>query len=82
MKKFDRPLSASQWGKVRESYETLVRACAEGHLAVRHWCLALPPDQSESDEAEFDEMTADSPFERCEWKGLAWLDAPQLNSLT
>ncbi len=75
VKKFDRPLTASQWTKIRESYETLVRACAEGRLAVRNWHLALPLDQSEADEAKFAEMTADTPFERCEWNGLAWLDA-------
>lgn len=75
VKRYDRPLTASQWAKIRESYKTLARACGEGTLTVRNWYLALPLDQSESDEVKFAEMTAGSLFERCEWRGLAWLDA-------
>jgi len=75
VKRYDRPLTASQWAKIRESYKTLARACGEGTLTVRNWYLALPLDQSESDEVKFAEMTAGRLFERCEWRGLAWLDA-------
>jgi hypothetical protein len=35
----------------------------------------MPLDQSEADAAKFGLLVASGPFELCEWKGLAWLDA-------
>lgn len=75
VKRYDRSLTASQWRKIKDSYDSLVKAVAEGHLAVRNWYLVMPLDQSDSDAAKFDALIADGPFELCEWKGLAWLDA-------
>lgn len=75
VKRYDRSLTAAQWRKIKESYDKLVEAVAEGHVAVRNWYLVLPLDQSESDAARFAKLVASGPFERCEWKGLAWLDA-------
>lgn len=75
VKRHDKSINTSQWAKVRDSYETLVQAVTDGHLQVRNWYLTLPLDASEKDETRFAELTAGSPFELCEWKGLAWLDA-------
>jgi len=75
VKRYDRSLTAAQWRKIKESYDTLVEAVAEGHVAVRNWYLVMPLDQSETDAAKFAQLVASGPFERCEWKGLAWLDA-------
>jgi hypothetical protein len=75
VKRYDRPLTASQWRKVKQSHDTLVDAVNEGHVAVRNWYLAMPLDESDVDEQKFDGIVAGGPFELCEWKGLAWLDA-------
>lgn len=75
VKRYDRSLTAAQWRKIKESYATLVQAVAEGHVAVRNWYLVMPLDQSEADAAKFAQLVASSPFELCEWKGRAWLDA-------
>lgn len=75
VKRYDRSLTASQWRKVKESYDTLVQAVADGHVAVRNWYLVMPLDASEVDEAKFAELIAGGPFALCEWKGLAWLNA-------
>ena len=75
VKRYDRPLNSSQWRKVKESYDTLVMAVAEGHFAVRNGYLVMPLDESDADSAKFAELVASAPFELCEWKGLAWLDA-------
>lgn len=74
VKRFDRSLTPNQWHQVQDSYDTLVRAAAEGHVAVRNWYLVLPLDATFGDEAKFAALVADGPFEHCEWKGLAWLD--------
>src|SRR6266536_1063495 len=75
VKRYDRSLTAAQWRKIKESYDRLVEAVAEGHVAVLNWYLVMPLDQSEADAAKFAQLVASAPFERCEWKGLAWLDA-------
>ena len=74
VKRYDRSLTPTQWRRVRESYDTLVDAVRQG-LQVRNWYLVLPLDPSEADESKFTALVADGPFEHCEWKGLAWLDA-------
>src|SRR5680860_862317 len=73
VKRYDRSLTAGQWRKVRDSYDALVQAVADGHVTVRNWYLVLPLDASEADEAKFAELVAGGPFALCEWKGLAWL---------
>lgn len=75
VKRYDRSLTSGQWAKIKASYETLVNAVADGHVAVRNWYLVMPLDQSEADAGKFDQLVADGPFELCEWRGLAWLDA-------
>jgi hypothetical protein len=75
VKRYDHPLNAGQWRKVKDSYETLIQAVADGHLSVRNWYLTMPLDASDSDESKFAALTADAPFELCEWRGKAWLDA-------
>jgi hypothetical protein len=75
VKRYDRTPTAPQWGKIKKSYDTLVGAVIAGHVRVRNWYLVLPLDQSSTDEKKFADLVAGGPFERCEWKGLAWLDA-------
>jgi hypothetical protein len=75
VKRYDRSLNSSQWRKIKESYQTLVKAVAEGRFAVRNWYLVMPLDESDADSAKLAALVADAPFELCEWKGLAWLDA-------
>lgn len=75
VKRYDRSLTASQWRKIKDSFDTLVDAVAQGHLAVRKWYLVMPLDESDGDAEKFAQLVADGPFELCEWKGLAWLDA-------
>jgi hypothetical protein len=75
VKRFDRPLTAGQWRKVKDSYDTLVQAVADGHFSVRNWYLTMPLDASDTDELKFADLTKGGPFDLCEWKGLAWLDA-------
>jgi hypothetical protein len=75
VKRYDRTPTASQWSKIKKSYDTLVEAVAAGHFTVRNWYLVMPLDESDTDEKKFTDLVAGSPFEQCEWKGLAWLDA-------
>jgi hypothetical protein len=74
VKKHDRPLTTGQWRRVEESYAAVVAASQEGAVQVRNWYLTMPLNQSEADEARLAEITRDSPFELCEWRGLAFLD--------
>src|SRR6266550_2895080 len=45
VKRYDRSLTAAQWRKIKESYDRLVEAVAEGHVAVLNWYLVMPLDQ-------------------------------------
>ena len=74
VKRHDRPLTTGQWRRVAESYAAVVAASQEGAVQVRNWYLTMPLNQSEADEARLAEITRDSPFELCEWRGLAFLD--------
>lgn len=74
VKKHTTQLNASQWGKVRTSYDTLVTSHRRGEIAVRNWYLTMPKDATDKDEEAFAELTHDSPFAACAWRGLAFLD--------
>lgn len=73
VKRFDRPLTASQWRKVKDSYDTLAQAVADGHFSVRAWYLTMPLDASNTDELKFANLTGGRPVRpvRVEGAGLA-----------
>lgn len=68
VKRYDRPLTSSQWRRVRDSYDTLVDAVGHG-LQVRNWYLALPLDPSDSDEKSLARWSTPAPSNAASGRG-------------
>jgi hypothetical protein len=72
IKKFTRPLTASQRNQIRDSWDTFVAQTLPGR-SVRSWTLVMPWDPTLEQLAWLDELTAGHDFD-VRWWGLSQLD--------